>query len=222
MTRSSGSGRRGLLVAAAAAAFAAVVGGVVACGGPSTDAPAGPTSSAASAPPAPALTAPAAPTRGVAPLASSRPERVQVASIGVDSDLMALGLNSDHTVEVPPLERPEQAGWYRYAPTPGAAGPAVILGHIDGGGRQGVFYRLQEMKAGQQIVVSRADGQNAIFTVTEVRRFPKDAFPTQRVYGETPDAQLRLISCGGALDRSAHSYVDNVVVFATLTGTSKA
>lgn len=158
----------------------------------------------------------------VAPLARSTPERVRVPAIGAESELMSLGLNPDRTVEVPPLQRSELAGWYRGGPTPGARGAAVILGHIDGGGKEGVFYRLQEMRPGQQIFVDRADGSEAVFTVTEVQNFPKTDFPTQRVYGKTSDAQLRLISCGGTLDRAARSYEDNVVVFATLTGSTRA
>lgn len=214
-----GGGRRGLLAAAVVAVLVSLGGGLAACSETST--PAAPATSVA-APPSTPMTAPAAPVAGVKPLAKSTPTRVVVPAIGVDSDLMSLGLNSDKTVEVPPLSDPMQAGWYRYAPTPGAIGPAVILGHIDGGGQRGVFYRLQDMKPGMQIQVTRDDKQVATFTVTEARRYPKTAFPTQRVYGETPDAELRLISCGGALDKVARSYVDNIIVFATLTGTSKA
>jgi hypothetical protein len=62
----------------------------------------------------------------------------------------------------------------------------------------------------------RADGTTPRFTVTRVLRTPKSAFPTAAVYGPTPDAQLRLITCGGAFDRSAGSYLDNVIVFARL------
>ena len=218
MSSARPGGRRGILAAAAAAVLA--LGALLAgCGeaGTTTSAP----ENSVVAPPSSPLNAPAAPVDGVKPLARSTPTRVVVPAIGVDSDLVSLGLNSDHSVQVPPLSEPMQAGWYRYAPTPGAVGPAVILGHIDGGGQKGVFYRLQDMTPGMKIRVTRADGQVATFTVTEARRFPKSAFPTQRVYGETKDAELRLISCGGALDRAAHSYVDNIVVFATLTGTSR-
>lgn len=162
------------------------------------------------------------PVAAATPLPKSTPTRVRVPDIGVDSSLMPLGLNPDRTIEVPPLSRSEQAGFYQRGAFPGSVGPAVILGHIDGGGKKGVFYRLQSMKAGQQITVSRADGRDAVFTVTRVERFPKTDFPTQAVYGKTPDAQLRLISCGGALDRQAHSYLDNVIVFATLTSVSTA
>ena len=67
-------------------------------------------------------------------------------------------------------------------------------------------------------LVGRSDGTTAHFTVTRVARHPKDAFPTAEVYGPTPDAQLRLITCGGDFDRAERSYLDNVIVYATLTG----
>ena len=41
-------------------------------------------------------------------------------------------------------------------------------------------------------------------------------FPTAEVYGPTPDAQLRLITCDGPYDRAAGRYLHNLVVFATL------
>jgi hypothetical protein len=47
-----------------------------------------------------------------------------------------------------------------------------------------------------------------------VERYPKDGFPTDRVYQPTPDAELRLITCGGEFDRSRLSYRDNIVVYA--------
>jgi hypothetical protein len=36
------------------------------------------------------------------------------------------------------------------------------------------------------------------------------------VYGPTPNAQLRLITCGGAFDPTTGHYLSNVVAFATL------
>jgi hypothetical protein len=50
-------------------------------------------------------------------LAASAPVRVQIPAIGVDSELMALGLTDDGTLEVPPTGFP--AGWFTDAPTPG-------------------------------------------------------------------------------------------------------
>lgn len=180
------------------------------CGGQSNELPDGPTLSA------PSIVG--APVTPIPPLAASNPVEVRIDAIDADSSLEALGLNPDQTVAVPPVTQPKQASWYKLGPTPGAAGPAVILGHINGGGQPGIFSRLHEVKPGDQVKVSRADGSTALFTVTKLEQVKKDSFPTLAVYGDTTGAELRLITCGGSFDRTKHSYIDNIIVFAALTG----
>ncbi|MCW2636914.1 MAG: secreted protein [Blastococcus sp.] len=146
----------------------------------------------------------------------SPPVRLRIPSIGVDSDLMALGLRGDGSLEVPPEGFP--AGWYTGAPTPGELGPAIIAGHVDWNGQPGVFYGLRDLKPGADVSVDRADGSTAVFRVRSVQRFPKDAFPTEAVYADIDHPGLRLITCGGSFDKEAHSYRDNLVAFAELLG----
>jgi Sortase domain len=150
------------------------------------------------------------------PMSKSTPVRVQVPSIGVDSTLMSLGLLADGSLQVPPAAFP--AGWYNGAPTPGQLGPAIIVGHIDWAGVNGVFYRLHSLLPGAEIDVTRADGSTAVFRVLSVHEYAKDAFPTKLVYGNTAYSALRLITCGGAFDAKAHSYEDNIVAYAELVG----
>jgi sortase (surface protein transpeptidase) len=147
-------------------------------------------------------------------LARSVPVRLRIPSIGVDSALMGLGIAADGSLEVPPTGFP--AGWYTGAPTPGERGPAVVAGHVDWNGRAGVFSELHAVRTGAIVQVSRADGSVATFRVSRVGRFPKDAFPTALVYGDLDHAGLRLITCGGAFDQAAGSYIDDIVVFADL------
>lgn len=153
---------------------------------------------------------------GPAPLPKSEPVSVDVPAIGAHSSLVPLGLNPDNTIQVPPVSTPMQAGWYEYGPTPGETGPAVILGHVDGNRTAGIFYRLHELKPGEEIDVARKDGGTAKFVITKVDEIAKDRFPTEAVYGDTAAPQLRLITCGGSFDHAAHSYVDNIIVYATL------
>lgn len=173
-----------------------------------------PVAAAATPVPAPALVpAPVAVSSPVV-MASSKPVRVVVGSIGVDSDLMDLGLQDDGTMEVPPGAFP--AGWFTGAPTPGELGPAVIVGHIDWVTGPGVFYELASLEVGAEIQVERSDGSTAVFRTTEVSVYDKDAFPTDLVYGDIDHAGLRLISCGGTFNRSTGHYESNVVAFAEL------
>ncbi|RZU31718.1 class F sortase [Blastococcus saxobsidens] len=164
---------------------------------------------------------PAEPTAPAEPVAE--PVSVGIPSIDVTSELLRLDLNDDGTVEVPPLEPDDKAGWYQRGPAPGAVGPAVILGHVDSAEHgPGIFFDLGALEPGDEVTVDRADGTVAVFAVDRVEVHPKDEFPTIEVYGNTDDAQLRLITCGGDFDSAVRSYEDNVIAFATLTGTRPA
>ena len=44
----------------------------------------------------------------------------------------------------------------------------------------------------------------------------KSRFPTGTVYGAAPNAQLRLITCGGTFDAATGHYLSNTIVYATL------
>src|SRR6185437_2996974 len=61
------------------------------------------------------------------PLARSAPVKIRIPRIGVNAPVMKLGRDADGTVQVPPLAAHNLAGWYRYGPSPGQPGPAVIL-----------------------------------------------------------------------------------------------
>jgi sortase (surface protein transpeptidase) len=149
-------------------------------------------------------------------LPRSEPTTLDIPAIAVHSELVALGLNPDQTVRVPPVSTPMQAGWYEHGPTPGEIGPAVILGHVDGTNQPGVFYRLHELAAGAEVRVMRKDGSTAVFEVRRVEQVAKDAFPTGAVYADTTDAELRLITCGGAFNRTTGHYLDNLIIYATM------
>lgn len=147
-------------------------------------------------------------------MGASAPVRLEIPSLGVDVSIIDLGLNTDGTLEVPPDAA--AAGWYTGAPTPGETGPAIVTGHVDWDGVEGVFFDLRNLKPGAEIIILREDGSRAVFSASTIERFPKDAFPTETVYGDLDRPGLRLITCGGSFDESARSYRDNIVVFANL------
>jgi hypothetical protein len=150
----------------------------------------------------------------VSPLPARAPIRLEVPTAGIDTPLTGLDLDPAGAL-VPPADD-HLAGWYRSGPAPGDVGPAVLTGHVDSVAGPAVFFRLRDVSVGDPVSVTRTDGTTMRFTVTRVARFPKGAFPTAEVYAPTARPELRLITCGGAFDRTARSYVDDVVVYATL------
>ncbi len=143
------------------------------------------------------------------------PMRVYAEAIGVDAPIIPLGLDGSGALEVP--DDVDDTGWWTGGPEPGEQGPAVIAGHVDSTRGPAVFYRLGELQPGDLVDVIRTDGSRVEFTVQRIERHTKAAFPTESVYAPTAGAELRLVTCGGAFDRSSGHYVDNVIVFAVRT-----
>lgn len=148
-------------------------------------------------------------------LPESLPKHIKIKRVGIDAPLMQLGQNKDKTMEVPPLFK-NIAGWYKYSPTPGEVGPAVIAGHVDTYEGPSVFYRLKDLKAGDEIEVLRADKKIVKFKVTALKQFSQSNFPTKEVYGNIDYAGLRLITCGGTFNEKTQRYTANTVVFAKM------
>ncbi|NUP49660.1 MAG: class F sortase [Catenulispora sp.] len=240
-TRLTGTGRRRLLASAAAVLLAAA-GTTLAVGmseqhhAPRPSASAAlPTAGTPSAAPGttstpdtrpdtpPGVPPVPAPPSSPAPPASATPPpaptAIGIPAIGVQHTLLSLGQNTDGTLQVPPISDVSFPGWDHESPAPGQQGPAIVLGHIDGlTGEKGVFYSLGALHRGDTVNITRADQTVAVFRIDGVNEYSKDSFPTLTVYGNTPNAQLRLITCGGRFDHHAQHYLDNIVVFATLTG----
>ncbi|MEV4824096.1 class F sortase [Micromonospora sp. NPDC049274] len=170
-------------------------------------------------PPRPPADAPtrSRPAPDLAPLPRAAPVQVRIPAIGVRAEIVAVGVDAAGVLEVPPLDKPTVAGWYRHGVSPGETGNAVLVGHVDSPAGPAVFFDLGRLRAGQEIQVTRADTRVTTFTVDGVHAYPKNAFPSGLVYGPADAAGLRLITCGGPFDDATGNYVDNIVVFATRT-----
>lgn len=148
----------------------------------------------------------------------SAPSQIVIPRIGVHASIMKIGTNPDGTVEVPPLDQAQLAGWYEPGASPGEVGNAVVVGHVDSAELgPAVFFSLGDLRPGDTVGVVREDGEQVDFTVESVKAYPKTEFPTELVYGPTDQIALRVVTCGGVFDEAAGDYPDNIVVFATQT-----
>lgn len=148
------------------------------------------------------------PTRSTA-----KPVRLLIPKLDVDSSLENLHQDSRGVLVAP--EYADTAGWWSKGVVPGDVGAAVIVGHLDTILGPAVFEHLKQLRPGDLIDVRMSDGRTVEFAVDGSHVVTKALFPSTEVYGATPDAQLRLITCSEPFDPVAHSYTDNLVVFAT-------
>lgn len=213
-----GMGRR-LRLTAGAAALLFTLTACAAAGDEPSASPAAPMPSATAAPTPAAEPSPSATPADEAPstpaMAASTPVSITIPALDRTSELIQTGMRADRTLEVPPGAEGSPASWYDGSPTPGEIGSAVILGHVNSlSDESGVFFELDTLVPGDEILVTRADGTTAVFEVDRLESFAKDAFPTREVYFPSPTPALRLITCDN-LDGTDPDFPNNTVVFAS-------
>ncbi|WP_218003266.1 class F sortase [Nocardia concava] len=169
-------------------------------------------------PPSAANTASGAAVPSVATLSRSAPIALTIAAIDLNQPLDRIGLNADNTIEDPATF--EHPSWFRSGPAPGERGSAVIIGHVDSYRGPAAFFRLGNLKPGDPVDVARADGAVAHFAVIATETVDKNDFPAESVYGNRPDSELVLVTCGGEFDSARRSYRSNVIVYTHLIGAS--
>ncbi|MFE4409410.1 class F sortase [Streptomyces sp. NPDC093064] len=155
--------------------------------------------------------------RAAPALPPSPPLRIRIPSIRIDAPLTGLALTKSGSLNAPPVDNKNLAGWYEAGTTPGERGTAIVAGHVDNAQGPAVFYNLGALKKGSTIEVDRRDGGVAVFTVDAIEVYEAKDFPDEKVYGAAKRPELRVITCGGGYSKTT-GYRGNVVVFAHLTG----
>jgi LPXTG-site transpeptidase (sortase) family protein len=173
-----------------------------------------PTTAVVTLPPA-TMFAETRPSTTVLGRAPGRPTRLDIPSIGLDAQIVSVGLKPDGSLRVPSAA---DAGWYHFGATPGdEIGSAVIAGHVDHEGQPGVFINLTQLAIGADVLVTDQTGETRRFTVTERFQVAKGDLPTEELFRTVGPATLTLITCGGEFDSNIRRYTDNIVIRATPT-----
>lgn len=138
---------------------------------------------------------------------------MQIPSIGVEAPVVPVGLLPNGAMDAPKL--PGQVGWFSKGVLAGGTGSAVLTGHLDrADGQPAVFWRLKEMKVGDEILVKGRTGDWLHFVVQETAEYPYDNAPLQRIFGGSGGSFLNLVTCAG--DWNRHTYDKRLVVYAAL------
>ncbi|RJR28404.1 class F sortase [Candidatus Microgenomates bacterium] len=149
------------------------------------------------------------------PAVAVDPYRLKIAKLGIDTEIEYVGLDEKQNMDVPKDDM--NVGWYELGAKPGSLGKAVIAGHFDTrSGTPAVFYELDDLEAGDEVIVESEQGEQLTFAVMSKSSYPTNEFPIDIVFGPAEESQLNLITCAGVFDTSKQSYSNRTVVFTKL------
>ena len=134
-------------------------------------------------------------------------------AINVDAGIEPLGLTPDKAMEAP--KDPDKVGWYRLGPRPGESGNALVDGHVDWGQKTRVFWGLRNLKPGDMVIVTDADGKKHEFAVQWSKWYDANASVSDS-FAQSDQTELTMITCGGEFDHTTRQYLSRLVVRAKL------
>ena len=142
------------------------------------------------------------------------PDRIRIPAIDVDATIQRTPLLDNGQMGVPDVA--EEPGWYEQGYLPGEPGNAVIAGHVDWTDGPAVFYDLNKLKPGDEVVVESSDGTSLTFVVQRMETYPMEDSPVRSIFGFSNGSHLNLITCTGDWNKEGRFYEDRLVVYTTL------
>ena len=170
----------------------------------------GEASTAGSTPPTPAQES----TR--IPASDRQPASLSIPDLGIETEVVRTWMDGAASIVVP--EDVLVTGWFDGSRRLDARyGSTVIVGHRDSATQgTGALYAIEELPLGAVITVTDRSGIAHNFVVESIELIDKAALPQEapRIFTHRGPYRLVLITCGGAFDESARSYLSNVVITA--------
>jgi LPXTG-site transpeptidase (sortase) family protein len=152
------------------------------------------------------------------PPLGNAPFQLVIPDIGVNAPVNTYGMDANYVPEVP--YNGYEVAWYDWSARPGTGGNAVMAGHVTWGGA-GVFYNLDQLQRGDQIVLRGTDGVELSYEVEDnVLVDPNDP-SSLVVMAATNEDVITVITCGGTFfslpgTAAGGDYTDRRVVRARL------
>lgn len=150
------------------------------------------------------------------PARGREPAHLSIPDLGIDADVLPTWMDGAGSIVVP--EDVLVTGWFDGSRRLDAAyGSTVIVGHRDSATQgTGALYAIEELPQGAPITVTDRSGVEHEFVVESVELIDKGELPREapRIFTHRGPYRLVLITCGGAFDESARSYLSNVVITA--------
>ncbi|MFC0270439.1 class F sortase [Metabacillus herbersteinensis] len=144
------------------------------------------------------------------------PTTIEIPSINVNAPIEDVGRIDNGQMGVP--EDFNNVGWFEPGAKPGAPGNSVMAGHVDSKTGPAVFYKLDTLKEGDEVIISGKDGEKKTFVVVGSESYPRTDAPVEKIFDFSYGSKLNLITCTGDFNREARTHEERLVVYTELKG----
>ena len=144
------------------------------------------------------------------------PNMIEIPKLDAKAPIVNVSTLPDGALDVP--LNPQTVGWWNGGAKPGAAkGTAILDGHVNYNGVDGVLSRIGTLNPGDAVYVDgvrNAKKMRVKFRITGVRTYHKTALPYKQIFDQKSIGRLAIVTCGGPFDSQTGNYLDNIVAFA--------
>ena len=149
----------------------------------------------------------------VAPSVVTLGYRLRIPALGIDAPIVALGFDGGGQLDVP--SDGVTAGWYEISSPLGADGNALLGAHVDWAGELALFWRLNELVAGDRVYLTPDQGEELVYEVEESTSVNWDSPVSEVLATANAGSSLTLFTCGGDFDTARGGYDRRLIVRAT-------
>ncbi|MGC5771231.1 class F sortase [Paenibacillus pabuli] len=153
-------------------------------------------------------------TRTPNSMVMKKPVRLCIPSVHLSTTITPIHLSKDGHLQVP--KSSEVAGLYVDGVLPGEEGNAIVAGHVDNYTGPAIFYPLKHLKPGSFVLLFDQNNQYLKYEVLEVQSYYTQEAPLDKIFGDTPEKQLNLITCTGKYDRKKKEHEKRLIVYTRL------
>lgn len=149
-------------------------------------------------------------------VAANMARYISIPKIDVFARVLSMGVTNKNQLRAP--GNVYDAGWYNGSSLPGLPGASLIDGHVSSWSTHGVFYGLNKLAAGDEIQITKGDGQVLTYQVVKAEIKPSDKvdMASLLVSQDTAKPGLNLISCAGDVVPGTNEFDKRIIVYATL------
>ena len=144
------------------------------------------------------------------------PNMIEIPRLDAKAPIVTVSTLPDGSLDVP--LNPKTVGWWNGGAKPGAAkGTAILDGHVNYNGVDGVLSRIGALDPGDTVYIDglhNGKKTRVKFKITGVRTYHKTALPYKQIFDQKSVGRIAIVTCGGPFNAQTGNYLDNIVAFA--------